>query len=766
MKLFNTILPILSQKVLLVICLFTGLFLSGNAATFTVSNTNNSGAGSFRQAIFSANGAAGADIIVFSIAGVINVVGAMPGITGPVTIDARTAPGYVCGQPTVAIDGGGGSANGLQFLPSSAGSSVLGLNVRNFQFNGIQFIGSPNMTVQSCLIGTDLTGTVDLGNGQNGVQVEVGADNTLIGGSNPCDRNIISGNNGVAITLNQSDNCVVSGNYMGVDITGTSALGNGFAGMLVVNNTVGALIGGSLPSERNIISGNGSGINGNGIEVNGGSANIIRGNYIGLDATGSVAINNAGNGITVFSSPNNVIGGTGANDGNVIAGSNFDAIILAGGSNNASVFGNKVGTNAAGTIALGNDDSGLYIENTTGVTVGGTTAGHRNLFAASLNEYGISLDNADNCTVLGNYVGTDINGVNPLPNSAGGIRVDTGSVANVFGGTGAGQANIIAFNTGFGIGVIQATDVRNRISGNSIFCNTGKGIELNGAGNGNHPAPVIASADATGCNGSSDPNNIIELFYDSLCTGTCQGKTYIGTVTADGAGNWAYVGPLNNGTTLAATARDVSPIANIDNTSEFSCFVLLPVEGLVLSAERVDMGAGQGSDVVQIDWQTSYEANNWFFSVERSKDGLNFDPIGEVAGKGDTPSGFSYGFVDSQAPSERLYYRLRQVDFDGSEAFSSAVEVRASIGAPALLLHGHPVQGDLKFSLQYVPDGEVLVTLMDIQGRTVVEKSMVKVGEGTLVLPASQLPEGGYLLRVTTGSTLLQKRVFVLSSGF
>ena len=668
------------QKLMVSFILFIGMTSHIQAATFTVTNLNNSGIGSLRQAITSANGAPGADNIVFTVDGVINITFALPGINQPLVIDGRTSPSYSCGQPSVAIDGGGGSNNGLQFLPGAAGSAVYGLNVRNFQFNGIQFITTPNITVQSCFIGTDLTGTVDMGNGQNGLQIEIGADNAQIGGTNSCQRNIISGNTGVAITLNQSDNCVVTGNYMGTDVSGLNALGNDFAGMLIVNGSVADRIGGPSQAERNIISGNGAGTTGNAIEIAFGSNHVIQ----------------------------------------------------------------------------GNNNSGINIENSNGNTIGGNTSGHRNVLSASVNEYGVFLDNADNNTILGNYMGTDLNGLNPLPNFGGGVRIDTGSVSNIVGGTAAGEGNVIAHNLGFGVGVFQPTDIQNLISGNSMFCNLGPGIDLNGAGNANHPAPVIVGAGPGGANGTADPLNIIELFYDSLCTATCQGRTYIGSTTADGTGNWSYVGPLVNGATLVATATDVAPpAASANNTSEFSCFVILPVEGLEFTAQRSQL------HTVHLNWLTSYESNNAFWAVERSFDGIHFQEIGQVAGQGDDPDGATYAFTDPNAPEAQLHYRLRQVDFDGTSAYSAVLTLQAATGEPELLLYDHPVKSELKFSLAYVPAGQGSCILLDGQGRKVLELDFAHEPNRAFSFPVSSLASGPYFLQIITGQHRFFERIWV-----
>jgi hypothetical protein len=312
------------------------------------------------------------DVIVFTVSGTIGVTSTLPAISDPVVIDGTSAPGYVlCGPPVVALDGGGGSGNGIQLLAGASGSAILALNVRNFQFNGIQLVNADNCGIGGCYIGTNLTGTAAIGNGQNGIQVEVTADNNRFGGFSACERNVVSGNNGYGISINGSSNDTITGNYVGVNAAGTGALGNGAGGILIVGTGAGHVVGGSTLGEGNVVANNGTGLTGNGIDINGPDAVTVRGNFVGLDATGAVAMGNAENGMSFNASVNSVIGGTGPSDGNVIADHNFHAIVLNGGSNSVVMQGNKCGTNAAGTVAIGNDDSGVIVINSHSATIGG-----------------------------------------------------------------------------------------------------------------------------------------------------------------------------------------------------------------------------------------------------------------------------------------------------------------------------------------------------------------------------------------------------------
>src|SRR5262249_43981380 len=162
-----------------------------------VTNTNNNGGGSLRQAIASANGAAGADTINFNIPGggvhTIIPTTPLPAITGPVTIDGTTQPGYA-GTPLIEIQGpAGGAAAGLDLQGGSSGSTIRGLVINSFTSgNAIRIQSSNNDVIAGNYLGTNAAGTAALGN-QVGVYIQIGT-NDRIGGTVAADRNVISGN--------------------------------------------------------------------------------------------------------------------------------------------------------------------------------------------------------------------------------------------------------------------------------------------------------------------------------------------------------------------------------------------------------------------------------------------------------------------------------------------------------------------------------------------------------------------------------------------
>ncbi|HZN04198.1 MAG TPA: FG-GAP-like repeat-containing protein, partial [Candidatus Polarisedimenticolia bacterium] len=172
--------------------------------TYTVTTIANSGPGSLRDAILSANTNAGADTIDFNISPSANltIVPAtpLPEVTDPVTIDATTQPGYP-GTPIVEIDGSGPLPPGTNGLVVRAGQSVVrGLVIHGFSGSGVLLDGAGHNIVEGNFIGVDAAGTTAIGNQDSGVVIRDSHLNTIGGTAAPA-RNVLSGNAqaGVAI---------------------------------------------------------------------------------------------------------------------------------------------------------------------------------------------------------------------------------------------------------------------------------------------------------------------------------------------------------------------------------------------------------------------------------------------------------------------------------------------------------------------------------------------------------------------------------------
>ena len=236
--------------------------------TFTVINTNDDGSGSLRQVIEITNATAGPDVIAFDIPGpgphTIAPAWPLPRITSPVVIDGYSQPGAA---PATAdapakllIELDGINVSGLRYdsgLTISAGNStVRGLVINRFGDAGIHLHGEGGNTVEGNFIGTDVTGTEARGNFGHGVFIESVPDN-MVGGSTPKARNVISDNkdSGVEILLRDAIGNIVQGNYIGTDVTGTVNLGSCACGVIIRGEASDSTIG-----PDNLILGNDCGI--------------------------------------------------------------------------------------------------------------------------------------------------------------------------------------------------------------------------------------------------------------------------------------------------------------------------------------------------------------------------------------------------------------------------------------------------------------------------------------------------------------------------
>ncbi len=323
---------------------------------------NSAGTFSLHDAINEANTTLGVDTIKFNIPGggvqPCSLVTALPDITDAVVIDGFTQPGA---SPNTLAAGSNAVLNievfsnydvDRGFVIRGGGSTIRGLVINRFQEDGIA-LWSDNNRIEGNFIGTDPTGSVVAGNTFNGISVD-GSSN-LIGGSTPGARNVISGNGDDGVDIYNGEQNIVAGNYIGVTASGSTSLGNGghginiHAGKSVVDNNT---VGGNTPGARNVISGNER----NGVRVSFGNDNTIQGNYIGLDASGTSALGNDLDGVAIvnFSEGNHVYG-------NVIGDNGDDGVGFVDAGGNA-VQGNKIGTNASGTSALGNEGDGVSIE--------------------------------------------------------------------------------------------------------------------------------------------------------------------------------------------------------------------------------------------------------------------------------------------------------------------------------------------------------------------------------------------------------------------
>ncbi|MDB6052824.1 MAG: repeat-containing protein [Verrucomicrobiales bacterium] len=511
-----------------VFLLQTVLF-KATAAQFVVSSVADGGAGSLRAAITGANGQSGPHSISFSIPGSgvrqILLQTGLPAITQPVTIDGTTQPGFNA-FPLIQLDGTFVTdySSGLKIL--SGNCVVRGLNFVGFGGEGIRLDGAGNNRVEGNHIGFRSSDGTLATNWLAGIAM-IGSANNVIGGTTPGSRNIISGNAvGVYIGGGSYSNAVLN-NYIGTTPNGTSILANNGVGILI-ESAYGNQIGGTNLNEGNLISGNAAAgillssrlctnnvILGNliGVDATGTAGlansldgvvlndaafnqigngttqgrniisgnvaagvaflstnctgNRISGNYIGVSASGLVKISNGDSGVVISSAPGNIVGGTTSGYGNVISGNSNGGIIVGGdGADNNIIQGNIIGANATGTAAIGNFGFGMNLVAGTNTLIGGSEPLAGNLISGNTRAGIQAIVGANRILIKGNKVGTDISGKQAIPNASFGIAFST--AGNQIGGTNSNEGNLISGNNDYGIYFTGASATNNLLAGNTI----------------------------------------------------------------------------------------------------------------------------------------------------------------------------------------------------------------------------------------------------------------------------------------------------------
>jgi hypothetical protein len=403
----------------------------------------------------------------------------------------------------------GNNNSGILFLSTSLESQLQG-NFIGLDATGAAIVSNPQEA--------DRSNSFD-GAGLNGATI-------TIGGTLPGTGNVIAGN-GTNVDINdltdggQASDSIVQGNLIGTDATGTVGIANQGFGVSILNNPTDMLIGGTTPAARNIISGNLNGV----YVFDNSFDNLVQGNYIGVDITGTKAVPNLDEGFitgattsTMTPAGDTTIGGAVAGAGNVISGNTMDGVQISG-------------------TSLGPD--------------GEDTANQGNF-------------------VLGNFIGTDATGTKSIPNGGNGISLMTGATNNVIGGTNPGSGNLIANNTGNGILIDPGTATPGEGTGNNtianiILSNGGAGVRIN---SGNEDRISQNSIFANGALGINLDNAGANLNTNCNSTNT-------------GANNFQNAPVLTTGSGTAfitATATDPN-----GNTSEFSNAVPASLSGNILS---------------------------------------------------------------------------------------------------------------------------------------------------------------------------------------
>lgn len=519
------------------------IYGAGPALSAVVTNTKDSGVGSLRAAIFYAIDHANTTVAF-------NIPTNDPGHIGSVYViqpsDVMTTPG-----PGTVIDGStqpNGNADGPSIVLDGSLGPQPDFPAPAFYLNGA------NVTIRSLAIR-----------------------------NSPVDAIQIAGAGATGNT--------VTGCFLGVDSTGTMAAPNNDSGIVIANGAHGNIIGGTSAGAGNVISGNGAGIT---MSDTGTNQNRVEGNYIGLDATGTLPIPNEGTGVALFSGvQQNIIGGSTPGAGNVISSNAQDGIVIIDSDTSGNtVAGNLIGLDAVGTSERPNGGSGVYIfggahDN----IIGGTSASARNFLSGNDGD-GVTISDSktNNNRVQGNAIGLGPTG-GSVANGFRGVVMQNGAQNNLIGGSTIGAPNIISGNSSEGIALFGNGTTGNTLQRNDIFGNGDLGIRLDsgsGAPNNLQASPVLTSAvldinnttltGVTTISGNftsaSNKSFRIEFFANAstLPPGFREGQFYLGetTVNTNGLGHAVFSFQVQ---TVAPVGEDISATAtNISSgdSSEFA----------------------------------------------------------------------------------------------------------------------------------------------------------------------------------------------------
>ena len=455
--------------------------LTSIQSTLVVTNTSDSGAGSLRQAILDANNFAGPDAIYFNIPGsgvaTILLLSALPPLSGSVTLDATTQPGYA-GSPLIEIDGtaAGPGADGLTL---NLGDNVVrGLDLHGFMGSGIVVDGAGHNVIEACYLGTDPTGAFGIANGDAGLLIRNSHLNT-IGGTIAAARNVISGNlqRGVAILgslpapssffsggpgVTICDLCTVS---LPINVSLEASVAYVYA-TVNIQHTFDRDLRLTLvaPDGTRVLLSQFNGGSGDNYTntifddlavtpIQAGSA-PFSGSYIPEQPLAAL------NGLPVQGSWSLEVQDTAPGDSGTLSGWSLSFLTMSTFGN--VIEGNFIGTDAAGTSAL-TSPNGVVIDGSPGNLVGGTASGARNVISGASGQSAgngvlISGPLAVQNRVQGNYIGTNVTGAAGIPNLYAGVEISSGSTC-LIGGTAPGAGNLISGNGVWGVRTDQSDHI-------------------------------------------------------------------------------------------------------------------------------------------------------------------------------------------------------------------------------------------------------------------------------------------------------------------
>jgi hypothetical protein len=263
-----------------------------------------------------------------------------------------------------------------------------------------------------------------------------------------------------------------------------------------------------------------------------------------------------------------------------------------------------------------------------------------------------------------------------------------------------------------------------------------------------------------------------------LCTGTytlnlsgiANGKnTYSGSILGNTAtiawngSQWAITAPAPAGTLFTNSSETaLNPPCHTVGVfvSQGACAgtVVTGSSGSCASStipiELANFTARTYANLVELTWLTASETNNKGFQVERSDDGFYFSPINFVRGKGDSKGFTTYKIIDNMALTGiNYYYRLRQMDFNGTESLSKVIGVKTSQG-DKIYVSPNPANSQLNI---YFSGEEANIHVYDLVGRLVLNQKNDHTGNRSLDI--SSLKSGNYIVEITVNGFISREKL-------
>lgn len=809
------------------------IFTTGAYSQVVTTNAD-AGPGSLRDAILFANANPGT-FITFNITGsaTITLATPLPAITESTTIQGYSQPGSVIGpigaSRTIVVELNCNNTVGNGLNVQADGVTISGMAIFRAGGNGISLgAGFSTLKVWGCYIGTNATGTATgLGNAQNGVQIgDVSnvSSSVVIGsegdqqppfgpfdGSDADEGNVIVANGSAGptvffsgILLSSTTAARISGNYIGIGANGTTAIGNGLAGIGLMDGSFQNVIGvddatSTQSSQVNFIGNNRAGI----ILFGNSNNNIISGNFVGVTPGNTNAGNNGGGfpllgpGIMIWGSSSNIIG-TNANgiddalEANTV-GFNFIGVFIeaidqgvpfppnANDATDNRVWGNFIGTDAAGTADFGNT---LY-----GVAIRADQA-----LNASSNFIGADDVDPSLAAVEGNVIKN---------NAVGGVATGLGG-----GATGTANLNRISHNSFTNNrrapGPVPGLSIANTFNTAPQPNDCG---DADGGGNNQLNRPVIESAvsDANTLiiKGWAAPGSTIEFYITTGMTSFSQpfyivplsmpfGELTSHLITLVEGDDGSQAGVADGDATTSAYPDDGIGVSCTENRFSFTIPIasLIPgfdgttthdIGAIVFDALSGPANTSEGSfrllsvlpvsltdftgklveGKTQLKWVTASENNSHHFEVERSVDGAHYGSIGQVAAKGNSTMTSNYGFTDGAPVKGLNYYRLKQVDKDGKFVYSGVVVIRNNGAFVKAQIIPNPVHNMATISIMLAQKEDLQVRVIDASGKLARSyKFTGNNGENQFLLnDLGNLPTGVYTVDIRGQQTSIQQKL-------